>query len=69
MSIIRCPICENTVDSDLEDCMDHPLSGDMICSGCGDDLAEVLETKLDMTMDRFKSVCDLVREFSNVVNT
>jgi len=63
MSIIICPICENTVDSDKEDCVEHPLSGNMICCSCGDDLAEILESKLDMSMDRFNLICDTVKEF------
>jgi len=63
MSVIRCPACENTVDSDTQDCVEHPLSGELVCCSCANDLADILDDKFGMTMDKFRLICDLVKEF------
>ncbi len=65
MSIITCPSCSNQVDSDIVDCMEHPLTHELICDKCANYLIfDVLEGKLGMTINKFTEICDVVMEFT-----
>jgi len=40
MSAFICAICENLIDSDLDECLEH-LDNDLICEECCDKTEEI----------------------------